>query len=321
MIVIEDNSTKKRRRQTQLSFAGLAGLELSNTKCFARSTLSKVFDDSKHLRDGKVNDRYDSKNIKSPCKGDTDFVSELPIGTEMTPIITIKSCKIEKLDRNLESESSVYPEKVSQFNCSNKDRIGDVTEFNDDNENIQLDYFEIDEAELPLVAPTISQNSMLIFEKRCEIVNDTVIVEKCDTLTINRNDNEINCSIEVQQHKVESLVHIEDTSDVIDDIPDNLEDTEIVILDFETTGFFPKRNRVIEVGAICIRGDKVIKTYQSLCNPNQKVPKKVTNLTGITSDMLIGQPETGQVIKELYEFIGNRPILAHNSSFGKLYYL
>jgi len=91
---------------------------------------------------------------------------------------------------------------------------------------------------------------------------------------------------------------------------------EIVILDFETTGIAPRRDRVIEVGAaaVDILSGEVVRTFSKLClpKPDCKVSKTVSRLTGITTEMLLGQPSTAVVISELLEFIGDCPVLAHN---------
>lgn len=96
----------------------------------------------------------------------------------------------------------------------------------------------------------------------------------------------------------------------------DIQDTELVVLDFETTGIAPRRDRVIEVGAVIMQhiSGNVMQTFSALClpHPDTKVSKSVSNLTGITTSMLQGQSSTADVIARLIEFIGSRPILAHN---------
>ena len=93
---------------------------------------------------------------------------------------------------------------------------------------------------------------------------------------------------------------------------------EIVVLDFETTGLFVERHRVIEIGAVILNSDNdIIDTYQTLCKPIiwRPLPSIITQITGITDKMLIGQPTTESAMEKLYEFIGNRTIVCHNASF------
>ena len=97
-------------------------------------------------------------------------------------------------------------------------------------------------------------------------------------------------------------------------IIENIGDIEFVILDFETTGLFPNKHRVIEVGAAIVKGAAIISTFSSLCLPDlkTKIPSIVTKLTGISIEMLQNKPTTSEVILKLVSFIGSRPVLAHN---------
>lgn len=90
---------------------------------------------------------------------------------------------------------------------------------------------------------------------------------------------------------------------------------EVVILDFETTGLSPEYDRVIEVGAVIVRGNKVVDSFSELMNPGMHLPRFITNLTGISSAMLKGKPGPQVVMPKLKKFIGDRVILAHNASF------
>lgn len=90
---------------------------------------------------------------------------------------------------------------------------------------------------------------------------------------------------------------------------------EVVVLDFETTGLTTDYDRVIEVGAALVKGNEIIDTFSSLCDPGTAIPSFITGLTGITTAMVKGQPSPESVMREFYHFIGDRPILAHNASF------
>ena len=92
---------------------------------------------------------------------------------------------------------------------------------------------------------------------------------------------------------------------------------EVVVLDFETTGFSPhKGDRVIEIGAAVVDSvGRVIKQMQLLCNPSRSIPHVITQLTGITEDMLTVCLLTENAISQLCDFIDGRIIVAHNSDF------
>lgn len=90
---------------------------------------------------------------------------------------------------------------------------------------------------------------------------------------------------------------------------------EVVVLDFETTGLSAYDDRIIEVGAVIVKGKKVIDKFSELMNPGCYLPRFITDLTGISNSMLKGKPRPQKVMPNLKNFIGNRVILAHNASF------
>jgi DNA polymerase-3 subunit epsilon len=92
--------------------------------------------------------------------------------------------------------------------------------------------------------------------------------------------------------------------------------SKIVVIDFETTGLSPDLgDRATEVAAVILEGNKVVDKFQSLMNSGVKIPSYIQQLTGITNAMLGKAPPCQQVMRELAEFIGDSPLLAHNASF------
>lgn len=89
----------------------------------------------------------------------------------------------------------------------------------------------------------------------------------------------------------------------------------VIALDIETTGLDPRRDAIIEIGAVYFDGEKVAGTWQSLINPQRSVPALITQLTGITNEMVAGAPVLKDVIQNFADFVGNRPIIGHNISF------
>lgn len=90
-----------------------------------------------------------------------------------------------------------------------------------------------------------------------------------------------------------------------------------VVLDLETTGLDPTRHEIIEIGAIRVNRDSNSHdTYQSLIKPSKKVPKKITELTGINQAMLDadGVPlETA--LREFLVFAGDLHLVSFNAEF------
>lgn len=90
---------------------------------------------------------------------------------------------------------------------------------------------------------------------------------------------------------------------------------EFIVIDFETSGLSPEYERVIEIGAALVKDGEVKATVSQLLNPGFPIAPLITNLTGITNEMLSDQPAPEKAMPRLSEFLGQRPILAHNSGF------
>jgi len=97
--------------------------------------------------------------------------------------------------------------------------------------------------------------------------------------------------------------------------------TEVVVLDFETTGLSSAYDRVIEVGALLVRDHKVIDEFVELMNPGVMLSSFITSLTGISNAMLKDKPKPEHVMPKLLSFIDERPIIAHNATFDKGFFL
>ena len=91
-----------------------------------------------------------------------------------------------------------------------------------------------------------------------------------------------------------------------------------IVLDFETTGLSPNLGaRTTEVAAVLVENGRMTDRYQSLMNPGVSIPSFIQDLTGITNQMISKAPNNAKVMKELHQFIGKTPLVAHNASFDK----
>ena len=90
-----------------------------------------------------------------------------------------------------------------------------------------------------------------------------------------------------------------------------------VVFDLETTGLNAFEHEIIEFGAIRVNRDSTSHdTFQALVKPSKKVPRKITQITGITQEMIDSQGEPlDKVFQEFVEFIGELPLVAFNSEF------
>jgi DNA polymerase-3 subunit epsilon len=99
-----------------------------------------------------------------------------------------------------------------------------------------------------------------------------------------------------------------------------LEEMEVVVFDLETTGFYPYNgDEILSVGAVTLKGEQVLenRSFYSLVNPKRKVPKHITELTGITNEMVEDAPDLMQVLHDFMEFVGRRMLIAHASGHDK----
>ena len=94
-----------------------------------------------------------------------------------------------------------------------------------------------------------------------------------------------------------------------------LADTEFVVLDVETTGLAPGRHRVIEIGAVIVRGGEITANFRSFVNPGRRIPQFISKFTGISDAMVARAPRAEKVLPKLRTFIGERPIVGHNIGF------
>ncbi len=92
---------------------------------------------------------------------------------------------------------------------------------------------------------------------------------------------------------------------------------ELVFVDVETTGFDPARDAIVEVGAVIARGGEILETFGTLVDPRRALPIEITELTGITDEMLAGAPTIEVVARDLIAFAAGRPLVAHNARFDR----
>ncbi len=89
----------------------------------------------------------------------------------------------------------------------------------------------------------------------------------------------------------------------------------VVALDIETTGLDPQKDTIIEIGAVRFNGRRVEREWSTLINPGRPIPAYITQLTGITNEMVAHAPPIRSVVAELARFVGDNPIVGHNIGF------
>ena len=92
-------------------------------------------------------------------------------------------------------------------------------------------------------------------------------------------------------------------------------DGEYVAFDLETTGLSSLHDTIIEIGAAIMKGNEVLSTFQTFVDPHRPLQPKIVDLTGINDQMLAGQPDISEAMPKFLEYVGNRPLCAHNADF------
>ena len=87
------------------------------------------------------------------------------------------------------------------------------------------------------------------------------------------------------------------------------------IIDTETTGGNPQRNRITEIAVIIHDGRVVTEVYSTLVNPECSIPYNITQMTGITDEMVAVAPKFYEVARKIVELTENRVFVAHNVNF------
>ncbi|MDC7685169.1 exonuclease domain-containing protein [Asticcacaulis sp. BYS171W] len=88
-----------------------------------------------------------------------------------------------------------------------------------------------------------------------------------------------------------------------------------VVVDIETTGGRSQSERVTEIGAVKIQRGEIIDTWQTLINPERRIPAFITELTGITNAMVRDAPVFADIADDFAAFMKGGVFVAHNVNF------
>ncbi len=90
---------------------------------------------------------------------------------------------------------------------------------------------------------------------------------------------------------------------------------DYVVIDIETTGLSPAYDEIIEIGAIRYIDNVAVDQFGTLINPVNPVSNFISNLTGITNEMLQDAPPIEDVLPSFLKFVGNDIVVGHNVNF------
>ena len=89
---------------------------------------------------------------------------------------------------------------------------------------------------------------------------------------------------------------------------------EFAVIDFETTGFSPSKNRVIEIGVVRTDSSgRVLGEYQTLVQPHQDVGR--TDIHRISATDLVDAPVFAEILHDLAQILNGAILVAHNAKF------
>ena len=95
----------------------------------------------------------------------------------------------------------------------------------------------------------------------------------------------------------------------------------LAVIDFETSGATPAQGaRATEVAICLLEGGRIVDRYASLMNAGVRIPSFITQLTGITNEMVAAAPPAQVVMREAAAFVGARPMVAHNAAFDRQFW-
>jgi DNA polymerase-3 subunit epsilon len=98
--------------------------------------------------------------------------------------------------------------------------------------------------------------------------------------------------------------------------------TTVAVVDFETTGLSPAMgDRATEIAIVMLEGDRVVDRFQSLMNAGVRISAFIQAYTGISNEMIATAPSAARVMAEANRFVGCRPMVAHNASFDRRFWL
>jgi len=96
-------------------------------------------------------------------------------------------------------------------------------------------------------------------------------------------------------------------------------DTNVVVLDTETTGLSFNHDELIQIAAAKLAGGEICDWYVTFVDPGRQLPDEIVHLTSIHEDDLAGAPTPDEALAGLADFVGDAIVVAHNVGFDRTF--
>ena len=108
---------------------------------------------------------------------------------------------------------------------------------------------------------------------------------------------------------------VDDMKDIVEDSRGQSLDAPYVVFDIETTGFSAENDRIIEIGAVRVEGGQITDKFSVFVNPQTPIPFEIEKLTGISDEMVMGEPTIEEILPKFLKFCEEAVMVAHNAGF------
>ncbi|MEO5985647.1 MAG: polyribonucleotide nucleotidyltransferase [Candidatus Limnocylindria bacterium] len=174
---------------------------------------------------------------------------------------------------------------------------------------------ELAESELDLVVAGTREAVMMV-EAGANILPETVMAD-----AIAYGHGELQKSIELQDKLVASAGSPKTVPFVGPKAPSVVQlgkelaasRNEFVVFDLETTALKPEHGDIVDIAAIRLRDGQIVDRFESLVNPGRPIVGHQVH--GITTDDVANSPTAAEALSNFVDWVGDTPVVAHNSSF------